>query len=434
MNRSIKTLLMCTGMLVLTGIYSCSKAQTEKKATPDPVKPPVTEIKEDMMIGIYVSPGIGYITDHHFKNIREANVDLIQDISLSYSQANKLAMLNMAAANQLKMFVADQRVDGTDAEMAAMVNAYKNHTATAGYYIKDEPRVPDLQDAANRYKKLINLDPEKVPHVNLFPSYATGALANVEYETEYVEKWIELVGAVNLKYLSFDNYPFMKDGTLREAPYYKDLDIIRRIGLKYKIKTSAYLQSIGSSIGLRRPNADELRYSAFTNLAYGIKLPVWFTYWTPIGSTEQFTEAIVDAQGNKTDLYAPFTVINAEMKQIGKTLMKLDAIAVYHAGVSIPSGTKRTPSGFIWKAENENDPMLITHFVNPADSRIYIMVVNKSLTENKVFTFNTDTAVKNVKEVSKTDGLEKIIDFKTADHKLTDSFLPGEGKLYALYK
>ncbi|MNT59466.1 hypothetical protein D3C72_1969810 [compost metagenome] len=78
--------------------------------------------------------------------------------------------------------------------------------------------------------------------------------------------------------------------------------------------------------------------------------------------------------------------------------------------------------------------MLITHFVNPADSRIYIMVVNKSLTENKVFTFNTDTTVKNVKEVSKTDGLEKIIDFKTAGHKLTDSFLPGEGKLYALYK
>lgn len=420
-------------MLILTAIYSCSKAQTEK-IKPEPVKPPVVEIKDDMMIGIYVSPGIGYITDQHFRNIKEANVDLIQDISLNYSQANKLAMLNMAAAHQLKMFVADQRVDGTDAEMAAMVNAYKNHSATAGYYIKDEPRVPDLQDAANRYKKLINLDPEKVPHVNLFPSYATGALANVEYETEYVEKWIELVGAVNLKYLSFDNYPFMKDGSLREAPYYKDLDIIRRMGLKYKIRTSAYLQSIGSDIGLRRPNADELRYSAFTNLAYGIKLPVWFTYWTPIGSTEQFTEAIVDSQGKKTDLYAPFTVINGEMKQLGKTLMKLDAIDVYHAGVAIPSGTKRTPSGFMWKAENENDPMLITHFVNPVDNRGYIMVVNKSLTENKSFTFKIGTVVTNVKGVSKADGLEKSVDYKTADHKLTDSFLPGEGKLYALYK
>ena len=425
---------MCTGILVFTGIYSCSKAQTENKVKPDLVKLPATEIKDDMMIGIYVSPGVGYITDYHFKNIREANVDLIQDIFLHYSQADKIAMLNMAAANQLKMFVADKRVDGTDADMAAMVNAYKNHTAIAGYYIKDEPRVPDLQDAATRYKKLINLDPEKVPHVNLFPSYATGALANVEYEKEYVEKWVELVGAVNLKYLSFDNYPFMKDGSLREAPYYNDLNVIRRIGLKYKIKTSAYLQSIGSSIGLRRPNANELRYSAFTNLAYGIKLPVWFTYWTPIGSTEEFTEAIVDAKGNKTDLYAPFTVINGEMKQMGKTLMKLDAIDVYHAGVSIPSGTKRTPSGFIWKADNENDPMLITHFINPVDSRVYIMVVNKSLTENKSFTFKIGTDITNIKGISKADGLEKAFDYKTAEHKLTDSFLPGEGKLYALYK
>lgn len=138
-------------MLVLTSIYSCSKAQTEKIKT-DPVKPPVVEVKDEMMIGIYVSPGIGYITDHHFKNIKDANVDLIQDISLSYSQANKLSMLNMAAAHQLKMFVADQRVNGTDAELAAMVNAYKNHPATAGYYIKDEPLVPDLPDAAARYK------------------------------------------------------------------------------------------------------------------------------------------------------------------------------------------------------------------------------------------------------------------------------------------
>ncbi|MDR6785226.1 hypothetical protein ABIE26_003925 [Pedobacter africanus] len=433
MNRLIKSLLMCTGMLVLTGVCSCSKAQTEK-IKPDPVKPPVAEVKDDMMIGIYVSPGIGYITDHHFKNIREANVDLIQDISLSYSQTNKLAMLDMAAANQLKMFVADQRVDGTDADMAAMVNAYKNHPATAGYYIKDEPRVPDLADAAMRYKKLINLDPEKVPHVNLFPSYATGALANVEYEKEYVEQWIELVGAVNLKYLSFDNYPFMKDGTLREVPYYKDLDIIRRAGLKYKVRTSSYLQSIGSDIGLRRPDANELRYSAFTNLAYGIKLPVWFTYWTPIGSTEKFTNAIVDAQGNKTDLYEPFKLINGEMRQLGKTLMKLDAMDVFHTGLSIPSGTKRTPSDFIWKAENENEFMLITHFVNPANNRVYIMVVNKSLTENKTFAFKIGTAVTNVKGISKADGLEKDIDYKAADHKLTDNFLPGEGKLYALYK
>lgn len=433
MNRTVKLMIICFNMLVLSCIYSCSKAQAEK-TTIEPVKPPVVEIKDEMMIGIYVSPGIGYITDFHFKNIKDANVDLIQDISLSYSQNDKLAMLNMAAAHQLKMFVADRRVDGTDAEMAAMVNAYKSHPATAGYYIKDEPREPDLQDAATRYKKLINLDPEKVPHVNLFPSYATGALANVEYETEYVEQWIQLVGAVNLKYLSFDNYPFMEDGSLREVPYYKDLEIIRRLGLKYKVSTSSYLQSIGSSIGLRRPNANELRYSAFTNLAYGIKLPVWFTYWTPIGSTEKFTNAIVDAQGNKTDLYEPFTSINMEMKQLGKTLIKLDAINVYHSGIAIPSGTKRTPSDFIWKAENEDDSMLITHFVNPADSRVYIMVVNKSLTANKTFAFKIGNAVRNVKGISKADGLEMMVDYKVSDHKLSDSFLPGEGKLYALYK
>lgn len=428
-----KYLSVISYMLILAGIAGCSKAQPKKEEQPG-VKPPVTTFKEEMMIGIYVSPGISYTTDQHYKDIREANIDLIQDISLHYSQNDKLTMLGMAAKHDLKMFVADQRVNGSDADLAAMVNAYKSHPAVAGYYIKDEPVVKELPDAAERYKKLIGLDPEKVPHVNLLPNYATGALPNIDYEKEYVEKWIQQVGAVNLKYLSFDNYPFMDDGSLREAPYYKNLDVVRLLGLKYKIATSCYLQSIGSSIGLRRPNANELRYSAYTNLAYGIKLPVWFTYWTPIGSTEKFTNAIVDVEGQKTDLYEPFKQLNKEMKQLGKTLIKLDATEVFHAGVEIPAGSRRTPAGFIWKTENEDDPLLIGHFVNPADQRIYIMVVNKSLTAAQSFTFKTGSGVSNVKELSKTDGLEKATAYQAAAHTLTTEFLPGEGRLFALYK
>jgi hypothetical protein len=419
--------------LMAAGMTNCSK-DTKQQEVPADKDSVINTNGPGMSIGIYVAPGLSQTTDQHYRTIMEANVDLIQDISLHLSPSDKVSMLKMAARYGLKMFVADERVNGTDKEMADMVGTYLALDATAGYYIRDEPVVADLPRVAAQYKRILALDPEKVPHVNLLPNYATGALPNIDYEKEYVEKWIELVGAANLKYLSFDNYPFMLDGTLREAPYYKNLEIIRKIGLKYKIPTSAYLQSIGSSIGLRRPNASELRYSAYTNLAYGIKLPVWFTYWTPVGSTEQFTNAIVDVDGNKTDLYEPFKAINLVMKQLGKTLINLDAVAVYHNGKNLPDGMQGTPNGFVWKAANENDVMLITHFVNPANQREYIMVVNKSLTDNQSFTFNISNTITAVKQLAASTGKETSTNYTTSGNKLTDNFLPGEGKLYALYK
>lgn len=428
-------------MSIIPAIFSCLLMAGMTNCSKDVKKQEVTVIEDTvtvkpgagMQIGIYVAPGLNYTKDEYYRTIMEANVDLIQDISLHIAPADKISMLKMAAKYGLKMFVADERVNGTDKQMADMVNDYQFLDATAGYYIRDEPVIADLERVATQYKRILTLDPDKVPHVNLLPNYATGALPNIDYEKEYVEKWIAMVGAGNLKYISFDNYPFMEDGTLREAPYYKNLEIIRKAGLKYKIPTSAYLQSIGSSIGLRRPNANELRYSAYTNLAYGIKLPVWFTYWSPIGSSEKFTHAIVTPEGDKTDLYEPFRVVNLEMKQLGKVLIRLDAIAVYHTGKAIPDGMQLPPAGFVWKAADENAAMLITHFTDPESKREYIMVVNKSLSDNHTFTFNISNTVKTVKRISKVNGKEEGTSY-TAGSQLADTFLPGEGKLYALYK
>ncbi|MEC5145122.1 hypothetical protein [Chitinophaga sp. 212800010-3] len=385
-------------------------------------------------VAIYIAPNFSMTTDVQYQMIRDANVDLIIDISDQATPTDKLTMLNMASNHGLKMIVADQRVNGTDADITAMVNTYMNHPATAGYYIKDEPTVSQLQDAATRYNKILAVDNAKIPHVNLFPSYATGALGSINYETDYVDAWIQKVGPSNLRYLSMDDYPFLSNGTFREVPYFNDLDVIRRLGLKYHIKTSAYLQSIGSSIGLRRPNADELRYSVYSTLAYGVKLPVWFTYITPVNNFETFTNGIIDMSGNKTDLYDPFAALNAQMRQLGRVLSGTDAIAVYHTGTSIPTGTSRPPANFLWQVQGAANAVIISDLVNPVTGKEYIMVVNKSFVSSNTFTFNTGADVANVTQVSRSTGLEDATNFSAATHVLSDNFLPGEGKLYALQK
>ncbi|MBN9383780.1 MAG: hypothetical protein J0H74_23690 [Chitinophagaceae bacterium] len=418
----------CMGSL---GFLSCGKKASAQRNTQPP---PVKRLSDtSMMIGIYVAPPFAYTSVANYQQIKDANVDFIQDISGQESAGNKLTMLNMANSVGLKIIVADNRMDGTDAQIVSMVDTYKTHPAVIGYYIKDEPTVSQLNDAAIRYKKVLNYDSTKAPHVNLLSSYATGALGNIDYENDYVKKWINMVGPTKLKYISMDNYPFLANGQFQQDPYYYSLDVIRRLGLQYHIKTSAYMQSIGGGANnLRRPNANELRFSAYSILAYGIKIPVWFTYWTPAAGAETFTNAIVDPAGGITDLYNPFQILNGELRKVGKTLVKLDAMAVYHSGTTLPVGAETIPASFMVKPVDAAANIIMTYFVNPADGKKYVMVVNKSLTAGLNATFSTDNTITNVQSISKTTGDAAATDFNSATHQLSASFLPGEGILFTL--
>jgi len=418
-------------VLISFGHASCNKSAEpiENKVPDKPIH--VVDTLEKFMLGMYVAPPREYTIDRHYEAIRDAHINVIQDISEHYSPQEKTAMLVMAAKYGIKMMVADQRMKGSDADISGMIKQYNAYESTIGYYIKDEPVLSELADAAYRYQKALDFDPYTIPHVNLFPSYATGALGRIDYEKDYVEKWIQMVGPKNLKYLSFDNYPFMTQDSLREDLYYHDLDVIRRMGLKYNIKTSAYLQSIGTSIGLRRPNADELRYSAFTNLAYGIKFPVWFTYWTPTGGEhEQFLNAIVDTKGNKTDLYEPFKLINAELMQLGPVLINLNTTGVYHTGKKIPKGTSRPGNNSLIQANNQDISLIIAEFKELKGSKQYVMLVNKSLKKEEKLILSVN-GQKSISEVSKVNGSEVSIGL--SNQQFESTFKPGEGKLFRVF-
>ncbi|HEX7755696.1 MAG TPA: hypothetical protein VF421_10145 [Niabella sp.] len=387
---------------------------------------------DQLPIGVYIAPPFEYTKRTYYQMMKDANVDFIQEIAGWIQPADKLTMLNLADSVGLKMIVDDDRVNGTDAQITDMVNTYKNHPAVMGYFIKDEPTVSQLNDAATRYNKVLSNDAAKLVHVNLLPSSATGLLGSIDYENDYVKKWIDLVGAANLKYLSMDDYPFLSNGQFQQDPYYYSLDVIRKLGLQFHVKTAAYMQSVGVAGSLRRPNTDELRFSAYSTLAYGIKIPVWFTYWTPTGGAQTFTDAIVDATGAVTNLYTPFQILNAELKQVGKTLINLDAVAVYHAGSSIPTGASTIPLSFMVQPVDAAANIIMTYFVNQTNGKEYVMIVNKSLNTGLNTTFSTGNNITNVQWISKTNGDVVATNFNPATHQFSASFLPGEGILFPL--
>jgi hypothetical protein len=288
-----------------------------------------------------------------------------------------------------------------------------------------------LNWAARIHNKILSYDPVHIPHVNLLPSIASYFSSGINYEQDYMLRWINTVGSTNLKHISTNIYPFLENGTF-DNRYYPELDRLRRVALaNSNIKTSAYLQSIGIPGAYRRPNVNDLTYSVYSMLAYGIKYPVWFTYFTPPDNSAQtFTNAIISRTGDTTDLYKPFVKLNKEMKGLGKRLAKLAVYSVYHTGPNTPSGVETLPVDYFVQPVNGNNDLILTRAKNwyEGGGRNYTMIVNKSLTASKSITFNVAGWVTYMGEVSKTNGTESQI--AIPGWQVTLNFAPGEGRLF----
>ncbi|WP_423128733.1 hypothetical protein [Gaoshiqia sp. Z1-71] len=386
-----------------------------------------SDFTDEFQIGIFWPPVWEHTNQKQYKRIKEANIGYIQNVlgSLLDTEERNLKMLSLCEKYGLKLFVADPRVNGTKADIGEMIQVYGEHPATAGYYVIDEPHFDGIEAAAKKYQIILEFDRQVVPYVNLLPQWSLP-----DYSL-YVTQWIETCGREKLKYLSFDCYPFMADGSFRES-YYENLDFIRRAGLEKGVKTSCYLQSVGIPGVYRRPGVADLRLNVFSCLAYGIKNLVWFTYWTPTKRGEVFTNAIIDSCGQKTDLYLPFKQLNQQMKQLGKTLIGLDAVNVFHTGITIPEDGERLPSDFVIKPEDTEKELIISWFEQEETHRPYVMIVNKSLETTEIVRMIIGPGVNGLKEISSVSGKTENIRFNTNSRTMELKLLPGEGKLYSL--
>jgi len=383
----------------------------------------------NILIGVYWPPTWDFVNDLQFQRLGRTSVDMLQYV-ITYTESQNLTILGKSAANNLKAIIFDARVYGSDTDISNMVNAYHTNPGLGGYYIKDEPFPDTLNWAARIHNKILSYDAVHIPHVNLLPSIAS-VFTGINYETDYMQRWVNTVGSTNLKYLSTDIYPFHSNGTF-DNRYYPELDRLRRVALaNSNIKTSAYLQSIGIPGAYRRPNASELTYNVYSMLAYGVKYPVWFTYFTPPSSgTETFTNAIITPTGDTTDLFNPFVQLNKEMKNLGKRLAKLAVYDVYHTGPNTPSGVTTLPGDYFVQPVNGNNDLLITRSKNwyEGSGRNYTMIVNKSLTQSKTITFNIAGWITYMGEISKTNGTESAV--AIPGWQVTLTFAPGEGRLF----
>ncbi len=384
---------------------------------------------DQFMISVFWPPTKDYVTDEHYKAMADAGIDYVNNVTgndLNDKETN-LKMAELAYKYGMQVSVADSRFGGnltgmTNEQIQALVQEYTNVPGVGGFYILDEPWNP------NPYARIFNamksVAPKYYAHLNFLPNIYGSEEA---YERQ-MNDWVSLTGGQD--YLMFDRYPYSwAAGTLDYAGMLSNMKSVWKVGLANDVKTGMYLQSIGVVGNFRRTNPAEIRYEANMAMAYGFKQLSYFTWWTPTNRSENFTDGIITADGQKTDLYEPVKQLNSEIHALGRTLINLDAKEIYFNGETW--GQEAVPAEFFVQALSD-DNLTFSYMRHKTNGRNYLFVVNNSFTEDKDVTLAFDGAITSLEEVDRRSGSLKPVTLSQG--KLSLHLPKGEGYLFALPK
>lgn len=382
----------------------------------EPVVIPVAVIAErvhtdsEFMISAFWPPTAEFTTAEQYDLLAEAHVDYVQNVDSTDLQgrATNLAMAALAAERGMRIGVSDPRLNDslnlTDSEIREIVASWEDIPGVGGFYLKDEPF--NANPYARVHRAVKDEAPWLYPYLNFLPMFAYPD--RVTYESQ-MDDYVELALTDEVDYLTYDLYPFGDvPNSLNRHAMLDNMDATRTVGLENDVKTGLYLQSIGrvhadgSPAGFRRTNAAEIRYEVNAALAHGFKQLSYFTWFTPTGRPELFTDAIIAPDGTPTDLYEPVRQLNSEVKALGPTLMGLDAVEVYLSGPDL-YGRPGIPDGFIGQVAADDD-VIISRMVDDERGRQYLMVVNNDFTAAQSVDLHVLRGVKQVEVVSRSDG------------------------------
>lgn len=388
------------------------------------------ETNDKFLISIFWPPAKNYVNAEQYDLLANAHVNFIQNVNSTDMQdkATNVLMAKLASERGMKVGVCDSRFANfpnmTDAQIESVVDEYKHLPGVGGYYLCDEPQ--NANSYARMYKDILKEDPSSIPYLNFLP---IGCYADASTYEAQMDDFAQTVGMGSVKYFMYDNYPFGSAAGSVDDGMFQNMDAVRKVGNRDGIKTGLFIQSVGIPNEFRRTNANEIRYEISSSLAYGFKQISYFTWWTPTNQGQTFTNAIITPDGTPTDLYQPVSEINGEVAALGPTLMKLDAVDVYHSG-TLTAGTQKVPDNFFFKL-NGSQKAILSYMRDKTTGRNYVMVVNKSFSDSETFSFTPDSRIDSITEVDKSNGQEKAVS-KNADGSYTLSFQPGEARLFAM--
>ena len=379
---------------------------------------PARFAQDRFAIGYWVGPQTSENLRDRYREIAEANFTLV------------IGSHGMDVAQQL----AYCREFGLKAIVDPAGLSLPTHDACWGYALMDEPNAAQFPGLATRAAEVRAHHPGKFGYINLFPNYASPAqLGTATYE-EHVDRFVR---EVKPEVLSMDHYPLMRPGADGRDAYLDNLVTMRTHSLRAAIPFWNFFYSMPFNDRLD-PTEAQIRWQIFASIAHGAKGVLYFCYWTPgkgAGGAGEFPKggAIITAEGLKTRHYDEARRINAELKNLGPTLMNLTSLRVLRlkTDTDTASALAGLPLRDIAHLRGDPPAEFVVGFFTHTDGRRALLLLNHdySFTAWPTLQFASDR----VMELSKTTGqIAPAIDDSPELKGLQVSFGPGDARLFIL--
>lgn len=384
-------------------------------------------------IGFWCGLPTAELTPARFTEIAAAGFTFVANAcdGATYVPAHNLLMLGLAHDVGLGTFLTDARAlaaaAGTDVDtnLDAVVADYKDVPGLRGYHLFDEPNASIFPQLAAAVAGLKQRDPAHPGIINLLPDYASPMQFGLDTYDEYVAAFLAQVMPADF---SYDHYNFLSDNT--DGPsFFANLAVVRAHALAAGVPFGQYIQAISYN-GHRATTGPEKRWAALHTLAYGGRTVMYFTYWTPPQTMENFGDGIIGANGLPTAQYADVTAINQSLRAIGKYLAPASSTGVWHNGPLMAATAPRSPGAPVYLPSPA--PITVGMFAVGDDS--YALLVNRDhVAASESDLVLTSAAEPRVLDINSAEFIT-IPDATTdgTDTRLHINLPPGDGLLFHL--
>ena len=279
-----------------------------------------------------------------------------------------------------------------------------------GWFLADEPCTRAQMNVIGTTVRALAADPKtanELAYVNLIglpsegcygPDFGGGRDRRAAY-ANYLHSYLALFDGMPepAPLLSFDLYPFIDDARMNPS-WFENLQLVRdaaagagRAGKRVPMWVVIQLASFRPHGGptMRNPDTAQIRWQAWTAIAYGAK---GLSYWTLGDGIDHrdstgYMVGLLDPRGRPTGKYETVKALNARLHALGPILMELDPLAAFHVAVQGQQGidAERLGSpaqvyGIVRGVSGDGaENCLVGYFKHRATHDDYLVVVNKDL-------------------------------------------------------
>jgi hypothetical protein len=422
MKAKISLLLILT--LIMGLLAGCQQ---------EPIVEPDYEDNQTLLIGAWVAPPPEFMNDKSYQEVAESGINAIY----SLYGGDDMKALALAEKYGIRYMVYDRGLGGIPEEdhdlIPQMLEKFEGKTSLIGHLAVDEPGPAKFEQLAALRKVYDRCLPDALFYVNLLPTYSSLAQRGGLTYKEYVRQYLEVVKP---DVLSFDHYPlkiFNGETSITED-YLLNLEIISKEAKAAGVPFWCFLQTMAYGLSNRSPDYDDLRWQAYTSLAFGARGLQHFCYWTPTDGSESFGDAMIDRQGNKTPIYDYASQVNHELLAFDHIYLSYESVGqMVFPKDNAPLHTymEEPLESFAPIKSVEGGPVLIGCFEDK-DGNLALMLVNmtdpgKDEAVTVTITFN-DARALNIY----TQGVKERVNLEGG--KIEIELASGEGKFIQILK